>query len=181
VFRVAVITDEDEAGKEHHLIYDGQHRGEVLKEWFHDIFNLDFPVIVAYRRFTSEEEIIKAFRDLNRQKAMEWKEDPKVCAQKYFDSLVKKFRDEQRGKATDYFPPRKTRVPYISSIRIIEILVERHCEIWEKTPEEFANCAFEKNIELLQQITDKDEMTTTEKSCYKIGFALALDDKFSWI
>jgi hypothetical protein len=179
IFRVAIIKDEFE--KEKYLIYDGQHRAQVLKEWFSDIFNTDFQVIVAYRNFEKEEDIIKAFRDLNRQKAMEWKEDPKVVAQKYFLALVTKFRDEQRGKSTDYFPPRKTRSPYISSEKIIEVLVERHCEIWEKTPEEFAESAFNKNNEMLETIISKHTIRKTEQSCYKIGFALALDDKFIWI
>jgi hypothetical protein len=81
-FRIAGLIQED--GICTSYIIDGQHRCQVIKDYFQsEKFPIDFPVLVAGRVYDNEDEIIEAFKVLNNTRSIAWKEDPNMCANKY--------------------------------------------------------------------------------------------------
>ena len=79
IFRIGLIKTDDNRIK--HYIVDGQHRAQVLKEYFEkNPFNNDFDALVGIKEFDNESEIIKYFQDINRVRAIQWKEDPNTSS-----------------------------------------------------------------------------------------------------
>lgn len=181
IFRVARVNTE-EGIKEY--IVDGQHRVKVLKGYFEkNPFNTEFDVLVAVKDFNSEAEIIQHFQDINRTRAIEWKEDPKIIANRFIKALLDEFQPPMKnGKpAIMFFRFGRTRKPYISIEVIRDRLIKKYDGHWTITPEQFVQHAYHHNEKLYQKIMDKPNKSATDMLQVEMGFALANDDEFNWI
>ena len=182
IFRVALVTLD--TGVKKYYIVDGQHRAKVLKEYFEkNPFNTDFDALVGVKEFENESEIIKYFQDINRVRAIQWKEDPNVIANKYIQVLLDYFQPPvKKGKpAIVYFRHGRTRKPYISIELVRQILLAKYDGNWTITPEQFLQQAQHHNQKLLERIEEKTMRSPTEMIQFEIGFSLANDEKFLWI
>ena len=193
IFRVALVKLDTGVNK--YYIVDGQHRAKVLKEYFEkNPFNtddsqgandnhMDFDALVGVKEFENESEIIKYFQDINRVRAIQWKEDPNVIANKYIQVLLDYFQPPvKKGKpAIVYFRHGRTRKPYISIELVRQILLAKYDGNWTITPEQFLQQAQHHNQKLIEKIQEKTGPTLTEITQIQYGFALANDEKFLWI
>jgi hypothetical protein len=174
-FRVAFIKEED---KEVIYIIDGQHRHHLLKEYFQRPEATDFTVLVARKRFRSEDEIIDYFKLINTTKSIPWKEDPVLCANTYISAIMKQFNTDPK------FPlirAGKTKRPFMSADKLREALIAKRVYDWKKGPVEFAEECIAKNDEKTEGLKVKDTLTPMEHKALEYQFALAIDDSFSWI
>jgi hypothetical protein len=182
IFRIALVTLD--TGVIKHYIVDGQHRAQVLKEYFEkNPFNTDFDALVGIKEFDNESDIIKYFQDINRVRAIQWKEDPNVIANKYIQALLDYFQPPvKKGKPKILcFRHGRTRKPYISIDLVRQMLLAKYDGNWLITPEQFLQQAQHHNEKLLQKIQEKTVQSPTEITQIAIEFALANDDKFLWI
>ena len=182
IFRVALVKLDTGVSK--HYIVDGQHRAQVLKEYFEkNPFNNDFDALVSIKEFEDEAEIIKYFQDINRVRAIQWKEDPNIIANKYIQVLLDYFQPPvKKGKpAILYFRHGRTRKPYISIDLVRQMLLAKYDGNWTITPEQFLQQAQHHNEKLFQKIQEKTVRTPAEITQFEYGFALANDEKFLWI
>jgi hypothetical protein len=183
IFRVATVVTDD--GRVRNYVVDGQHRVKVLKEYFdtHPIAN-DFDILVAVKKFDSEKEIIQHFQNLNRTRAIEWKEDPNIIANKYIEALLTEFQPpvKKNGKPIiEFFRFGRTRKPYISIELVRQTLISKYDGRWTMTPDQFVEQVHHHNVKLYQKISEKAARSQVEQTMYELGFCLALDDKLHWI
>lgn len=182
IFRIALVKLDTGVSK--HYIVDGQHRAKVLQEHFEkNPFNNDFDALVSVKEFENEAEIIKYFQDLNRVRAIQWKEDPNIIANKYIQKLLDYFQPPvKKGKpAILYFRHGRTRKPYVSIDLVRQMLLAKYDGNWTITPEQFLQQAQHHNERLLEKIGEKNMKNNIEITQFEIGFALANDEKFLWI
>ena len=161
-------------------IIDGQHRASILKDYFQEagIHAKKFQVLVKEKICKTEEEAIHYFKILNNTKAIEWKEDPKLVAQKFMSALLSMFENEK----TKFFRSNKTKRPYVHIEKLQVIFVNRRIGIGMKiTPEEFAQKALAWNETKIDHILTQASRNTLEDHAISLGFTLGLDDTFSWL
>jgi hypothetical protein len=194
IFRVALVKTDD--GRVKNYIVDGQHRAQVLKEYFEknpfntdnchsskELARMDFDCLVGIKEFENEADIIKYFHDINRVRAIQWKEDPNVIANKYIKALLDEFQPPlKNGKpAIVYFRHGRTRKPYISIDLVRQMLIAKYDGRWTITPEQFVQQAHHHNQKLYEKIQEKNTKTPSEMTQIEYGFALSNDEKFLWI
>lgn len=171
----------DEEG-EHDIcrIIDGQHRASVLKDYYQTAGTeaRQFQVLVKEKLCKTEEEAIQYFKILNNTKAIEWKEDPKLVATRYMNSLLVAFDNEK----TKFFRINKTKRPFVQIEKLQAIFVNRRIGIGMKiTPEEFAQKALAWNEAKIDHILTQASRTTVEDHALGLGFTLGLDENFGWL
>jgi len=112
-YRIARITETDAGDNPVTVSYiiDGQHRHRVLCDHYKEnLCEPDFPVVVLEKDMKSEAEIISYFKELNCQKPINWKSDPKVLANEYIEQLCAAFNFGSRKLIREG----STHRPYIS-------------------------------------------------------------------
>lgn len=181
IIRIAVIKSDNQ--EELRYIVDGQHRATVIKNYYkNNPLAEDFEVLIAEKEFESEGEIVQFFKDMNRTKTIEWKEDPKMIANKYIEALLKEFQPiTNKKKNSQYFKTEKTKKPYILIDKVRDLMIERHVTHWDITPEEYVKKVLQYNLTLLQKLFNKPNKSSSEERAMEIGFALAIDDNYLWI
>lgn len=172
-FRIVDIDQEE--GPPARYIIDGQHRVSILQEYFKDITAQDFNVIVAMNTTKNEDEVIDLFKRLNAVKAIPWKEDPVMVANKYIKALMAEFNTDQKKP---YIRSGSTRKPYMSVDKLREALVSKKVDEWKTTPEEFVENAIQKNQTRLKILVAKNP---SDRDALRIKFVLGLDEKFTWM
>jgi hypothetical protein len=174
--RLVEIQQENESPI--YKIVDGQHRIKVIQNYFNNPESLDFDIMISIKKLNSEEEIVEFFRYLNCVKAINYEEDPKMKTIPFMEKLMYTFNTKQKP----LFRPIKTRKPYIYTEAVREkLLVRFKNPNFLKTPQEVVEAAKVKNEELLQALRNKNITTAIEDDMIHLKFALALDEKFSWI
>jgi hypothetical protein len=156
-----------------HFVVDGQHRLSILKE----SDALDFDVLVVEKKCDSESDVIEYFKILNHTRAIEWKEDPIILANRYIVALEKVFNTGKEKRIR----PKATHRPYLYVDTLREELVKRKIGHTGKRPEDFAEFAKQKNQALLEVYRSKPEQETMIQRALDLGFCLALDPKFKWL
>lgn len=185
IFRVAIITTE--SGAKRQLLVDGQHRAQVLKRFFGNPFSSDFQVIVSKKEFNSEADIIHFFKIVNCTRAIEWREDPNMLANKHIEALLLEFQPpKKKGKPlVEFFRHGRTRKPYISIDLVRRRLLEKYRSRWTITPEDLIDNAKHYNEQLYERLIQKQtngtSLTNAEQSMIETGFCLSLDDTLLWI
>ena len=181
IFRIAVITTD--LGTKRQLLVDGQHRAQVLKDWFSNPFNTDFQVIVSKKEFANEAEVIAFFKCLNCTRAIEWKEDPNIVANRYIQTLLNEFQPPgKKGKPEQvFFRAGRTRKPYVSVDLVRRRLIEKYGHCWSITPEQLVASAHHYNELYYQRLQAKSNPTPTEHTMMETGFCLACDENLVWI
>jgi hypothetical protein len=101
-FHIVEYDKEAEYGSATNIreLIDGQHRATILKEFFdnkgYEWKHHDFPVLAIIKRCANEEAIIDYFRMLNNTKSIEWQDDPNMVANRYIESLLRRFNSVKR-------------------------------------------------------------------------------------
>lgn len=155
------------------FVVDGQHRYSILKEAEH----LDFDVLVVEKRCESESEVVEYFKILNHTRAIEWKEDPIVIANRYIVALEKAFNTTKEKRIR----VKSTHRPYLYVDTLRDELKKRKIGFTGKTPEDFVSFAKRKNEEELLKLGEKPSRETMEERALALQFCLALDPKFKWL
>lgn len=168
----------DEETEEIRRIIDGQHRAAILKEYFEKHPDAPtFQVLVKERFCQTEEDAINYFKILNTTKAIEWKEDPKLVVQKYAKALLEIFRNDK----TKFFRVAKTKRPFVQIEKLTTALLKYRWRLTQMKPEEFAEEIYAWNEHKIEQLAYLDGRTSIENQALEKGFALGLDDQFSWL
>lgn len=170
---------QDEGGYKQYIL-DGQHRIQILREYFQKPESEDFSVLVAVKEFSSEEEMIEYFRVLNTTKSIPWKEDPNMIANKYIQAISLKFNTDSKKPM---FRNGKTRSPFVSVDKFRQVLISKHVYDWKRTPEQFVEDAVRINNDKLDVLKMRPVISSrdSESKAIEYGFALGLDDSFTWI
>jgi hypothetical protein len=156
-----------------HFVVDGQHRLSILKE----SETLDIDVLVVEKKCESESDVIEYFKILNHTRAIEWKEDPILLANRYIVALEKVFNTGKEKRIR----PKATHRPYLYVDTLREELVKRKIGCTGKTPEDFVLFAKRKNEEVLELLKRKEKREQMEERAVQLEFTLALDPKFKWL
>jgi hypothetical protein len=155
------------------FIVDGQHRHSIIKE----AENQDFDVLVIEKRCESETEVVEYFKLLNHTRAIEWKEDPILMANRYIVALEKAFNTTKEKRIR----VKSTHRPYLYVETLRDEFVKRKIGHSGKTPEDFVRYAQSKNQEGLALLRSKLPRETMEERALSLDFCLALDPKFKWL
>lgn len=176
-------------------IVDGQHRVSILKDYFaeeqsqrtdleqvfapfHPRIPLDFQVLVIEKCCSSESEIIEYFRILNTTKAIEWRDDPVLCANRYLDALCTKFNTA--GKSL--IRQGRTRHPYASVDIVRQEMMKRHIGLGTReTPEEYATRIYKEHQTALEELTEAGASCREEEVCLKAGCLLLIVKNYDWL
>jgi hypothetical protein len=159
-------------------IIDGQHRASVLRDYFQKEGVASFLVLVKEKFCKTEEEAILYFKILNNTKAIEWKEDPKLVAQKFMSALLAVFENEKNK----FFRANKTKRPFVQIEKLQLVFVNRRIGIGMKiTPEEFAQKALAWNEAKIDHILTQATRSGVEDHALALGFTLGLDESFGWL
>ena len=159
-------------------IIDGQHRSSVLKGYFENPEAKTFPVLVKEKFCKTEEEAIQYFKILNNTKAIEWKEDPRLVAQKYLNALLSVFENEK----TKFFRVSKTKRPFVQIEKLLTVFLNRRIGMGMSIqPEEFAQKALAWNETKIDHILNQAKRTTVEDHALSLGFTLGLDENCGWL
>lgn len=175
-FRVAAIKQEDTSVQT--VIIDGQHRAYLLKEYFADPEAQDFQVLVGGKTFNNEDEVITYFKILNNTRAIAWKEDPILRANRYIEVLMKEFNTDKRKP---YIRSGKTTRPFVSVEKLRDIMIAKKVVEWSQTPQEYIERIREINSQLVNGLRIKEPKRDMESRALEYNFALGLDDKFNWV
>lgn len=159
-------------------IIDGQHRASVLRDYFQKESVASFQVLVKEKFCKTEEEAILYFKILNNTKAIEWKEDPKLVAQKFMSALLAVFENEKNK----FFRANKTKRPFVQIEKLQAVFVNRRIGIGMKiTPDEFAQKALAWNEAKIDHILTQATRSGVEDHALALGFTLGLDEAFGWL
>lgn len=170
---VTYPVEEGDAEETLSFVVDGQHRHSIIKE----AENQDFDVLVVEKKCDSESEVIDYFKILNHTRAIEWKEDPVLVANKYIAALEKAFNGgkEKRIRA------KSTHRPYMYVETLREELLKRKIGYAGKSPEDFVAFAKKKNQDEMERVRAKAPKENLEERAIALEFCLALDSKYKWL
>jgi len=178
LYHIVRYPPDEEGEQDICRIIDGQHRASVLRDYFESGGAATFQVLVKEKFCKTEEEAILYFKILNNTKAIEWKEDPKLVAQKFMSALLAIFENEK----TKFFRASKTKRPFIQVEKLQAIFVNRRIGIGMKiTPEEFAQKTLAWNESKIDHILSQVSRTSVEDHALSLGFTLGLDENFGWL
>lgn len=177
---------EDGSKKEQVCIVDGQHRIEVLKLYlashepsFDNPFE-DFELLVIEKYCTDEQEVIKYFKILNTTKNIEWRDDPRLVANRYLEALCGKFNTKKRQLIRNG----KTRRPYVSLETLRDQMVARRIGFaTEETPEAYAERIYKEHLEVLEDLKrqDSESLSVEYKAALKAECLLGYMQGWDWL
>jgi hypothetical protein len=190
-FRLVSRMDEDADGKpmRQTVVVDGQHRRQVLSDYFREHPETpDFPIVIVEKEIQEESDIITYFNTLNTQKPIHLATEPKMIANKYIMALEKEFN---KGTGKGLIRPGATKRPYLS----VEKLREELCNKVSSgstgstgSSEEVAAFVARVKSYNMEFASDyathltykKPELDMIEKG-KELKFMLAFDTKLSWV
>jgi hypothetical protein len=177
---------EDGAMKEETAIVDGQHRVEVLKKYlaehepsFDTAFE-DFTLLVIEKYCADEQEVVKYFKILNTTKNIEWRDDPRLVANRYLEALCSKFNTKKRHLIRNG----KTRRPYISLETLRDQMVARRIGFaTEETPEDYAERIYKEHEDVLKDLKnqEQDSLSSEYKMAMKAECLLGYMQGWDWL
>jgi hypothetical protein len=149
-YRLISYNEEDSEGRQIKQTYvcDGQHRLAVLRAWFDGrLCELPFDVTVTEVEVSSEEEAIYYFNRINNVKPIQFKEDPRLIANKYLAAIEKRFSTKGGSKL---FRSLTTHRPYMSVDKLRDALINFQDSLATKKPIDFAVAVYEHNKNILR-------------------------------
>ena len=180
-FHIIRYPSEDEVTGEQTFktyIIDGQHRTSILKDaYLANPDSLSFDLLVVERSCSSEEEAIEYFKILNQTRAIEWKEDPKLLANKFISPFEREFN---KGKIK-MVRPHGCHRPYLSTDKLRDAIIRYKIYEKGKKPVEFVSFARQKNREFCEYFHALGEKEKLIERALAIEFCLALDEQFKWM
>jgi hypothetical protein len=188
---VAVLRDE---GGPRWGLVDGQHRAEVLREWFQTQPQIkDFMVVVRLKECASDLEVIELFRTINTQKPMEYELSPEEKQHELVRLLVAEYQRKDKGhKLTEMIRSGAKQRPFLATEVLLQQLRQRRFFSADSpgtqslSPQEVADRIVTWNTEkagnptaylaTLKGLTD-----TLVARAATYGFYLGLDPKLGWL
>ena len=187
-YRIVECPIEDAGGNMTKVKYiiDGQHRAQVLKDYFRtSLCEPDFQVLVIVKQVNSELEIIQTFNTINHVNPITWS-DHKLLANLYIAELLKLFN----VKKQEFIRNSCTKRPYVYIEKLREVLLEKdNARRLKESREEavsFAKRVYEWNANQIREAEvnvlqyRKSEGDILLKSA-KIGCMLAFDSNLPWV
>jgi hypothetical protein len=164
-------------------LIDGQHRQQVVKQYFeNNMCEPDFTVLVYENNVSSEEEIIILFNELNNAKPIKWS-DPNMMVNKYIKALTDVFNKNKKEMIRN-----KTRRPYleIDTLRSTLLAYSHKLTLNQEKINAFVEKVKVYNEEQLLRSSIDILSAGKEKAKYiqsaaEAKFMLALDSKLPWI
>lgn len=190
-FRIVTRMAEDADGKEikERVVVDGQHRHQVLSDYFKEnLCSPDFPIVIVEKEIQDESDIITYFNTINTQKPISWKSDPKMIANKYILALQAKY-NPVKPKKDILIRSIATKRPYLSTEKLRDKFVElcKRVDIGESSEEikDFVVRVDQFNTESLKKyelaiLYDKKDADIIQKAI-SLKFMLAIDIKLEWV
>lgn len=176
-FTIVSYADE-ESGDLVYRIIDGQHRVRVCHAAVLDTTFQDFQVLVRHILCKTEADVIAEFQKINNTKAIPL-QDTRLNVQPYVLALEAAYAPLARTLKTPLLRRgERTARPYMSVKKLYEMLGKAELTV---SPAEFVAKANSYNASLLETLKDKVVRSKMEESALRLGFALALDDKYMWI
>jgi molecular chaperone DnaK (HSP70) len=175
------VDNNEKPIKQSYLI-DGQHRMSVVNDYFENMKGAkDFHVTVTEIRVDSEADAIEYFNKINNVKPIHFKEDPKLIVNKYIQRLINSYPIKSK-----FFRNGITKRPYISVDKFREALVKRSDNLKKISIEKFIKECKLMNTKIIQELelrslNDKEKEIKIIIRILELDFALAWDDKFSWL
>jgi len=184
-FRLVTRMDEDADGKpvRQTVVVDGQHRRQVLSDYFRENPEAsDFPIVIVEKEIQEESDIITYFNTLNTQKPIPWKSDRPLIANKYILALEKEFNI---GKGKGLIRSGATKRPYLSVEKLREELCKKDISESPQDVVAFIARVKEYNTEFASDYAThltykKLDLDIIEKA-KEIKFMLAVDTKLAWV
>lgn len=170
-------------------IVDGQHRVSILKEQQAAVSTSttpqtnpfdknDFKVLVIEKQCESEAEIIQQFNLLNTTKAIQWREDPRVAANRYLEALLKRFNTSKK----QLIRPGKTRFPQVSVDAVREEAIRRRVGVASsETPEEQAERVQFDHVKSLRELRETGASCKEEETALKAECVLGFFKNMDWL
>lgn len=175
-------------------IVDGQHRAEVLREWFQtQSLSTDFEVLVRLKECASDLEVIKLFRTINTQKPMDYQLSPVEKQHELVRLLVAEYQRKDKGhKLTEMIRSGAKQRPFLATEVLLQHLKGRRFfstdspGTCEKTPHEIADRVIAWNTEkvanpdtYLASLKGLTSSLMAKATAY--GFYLGLDPNVGWL
>ena len=184
-FRLVSRMDEDADGKpvKQTVVVDGQHRRQVLSDYFREHPETpDFTIVIVEKEIQEESDIITYFNTLNTQKPIPWKSDRPLIANKYIMALEKEFN---KGKGKGLIRPGATKRPYLSVEKLREELCKKVTSGGSEDVAAFVARVRAYNEEFASDYAThltykKLDLDIVEKA-KEIKFMLAVDTKLAWV
>lgn len=175
-------------------IVDGQHRAEVLREWFQtQPPSKDFMVVVRLKECISDLEVIELFRNINTQKPVEYELSSEEKQHELVKLLVGEYQRKDKGnKLTEMIRSGAKQRPFLATESLLEKLKERRFfsadspGTFEKTPREIADRIIRWNTEKTTNpaaylITMKGLTSSLTAKAVMYRFYLGLDTHLKWL
>lgn len=174
-------------------IVDGQHRAEVLREWFlTQPQSYDFMVVVRLVTCTNDMMVIDLFRKINTVKPMQYEMSPEEKQHELVKLLCANYQRKDTGhKLTEMIRTGAKQRPFLATELLLnELRVRRffHPESASATmtPQEVADAIQAWNVE---QVADPDAYIRTVKGitpamkakAIMYNFFLGLDPRLQWL
>lgn len=184
-FRLVSRMDEDADGKpvKQTVVVDGQHRRQVLSDYFREHPETpDFTIVIVEKEIQEESDIITYFNTLNTQKPIHLSAEPKMIANKYIVALEKEFN---KGKGKGLIRPGATKRPYLSVEKLREELCKKVTSGGSEDVAAFVARVRAYNEEFASDYAThltykKLDLDIVEKA-KEIKFMLAVDTKLAWV
>ena len=180
-FRIISRTIEDADGKRvrETVVVDGQHRHQVLSDYFKEnLCSPDFPIVIVEKEVSDESDIISYFNTINTQNPISWT-DPTLVVNKYIDALLEEFKTKDKLIRSG-----ATKRPYLS-VEKLRVELCKKIGVARGTVKDFIMRVSKYNTEALKNaelngLFAKKDIDILERAV-KLKFMLAIDTKLSWI
>jgi hypothetical protein len=177
-YTIVSYTDE-ETGDLIYRIIDGQHRVRVCHAAVLDGSFQDFQVLVRHILCKCETDVIAEFQKINNTKAIPL-QDSRLNIHPYVQELEVAFAPlARRNRAILFRRGERTMRPYMSVKKLYEHMEK--AQPLSMPPKEYAAKALFYNTTLLDSLRTRPTRTKMEETALRLGFALALDEKYGWI
>jgi hypothetical protein len=186
-YKIIEYEEIDTSGKPflQSYIIDGQHRAEVVRNYFlNNLCEPDFKVVTQKKQVSSELEAIAYFNAINNVKPQNYS-DPNLVANKYIQELEKAFNKTKQS----LMRTGKVNRPYLSVDKIREVLLQNTPKLKESEDniKAFVDKVLVWNNERLKKsdienlnMTKSTDISVIAKSV-KLQFMLAVKPKLPWI
>ena len=176
-FTITSYADE-ETGDLVYRIIDGQHRVRVCHAAVLDTTFQDFQVLVRHILCKTESDVIAEFQKINNTKAIPL-QDRRLDCQPYVLELELAFAPLAKAAHTPLLRRgERTARPYMSVKKLYESLGKASLALPAK---EYAAKAISYNASLVKTLKEKVDRSKMEETALRLGFGLALDEKFGWV
>lgn len=183
-YKLALFHEMDATGTPKRQLYiiDGQHRAEVVRQFYRDYpSEPDFEIVVLQKEVDTEGDAVMYFNALNHTKSITWT-DPALLANMYISALEQAFNGKRK-----LIRKGATHRPYLSADKVRDALLKRTLKGTKAEIDTFIQRVQEYNTKALKEyetklaydIDIKDEALV--KKAVECNFALAMNQKLPWI